>query len=644
MTDALARALSFAKYVGPVHPCRDKAPQLPHPLEQATRDLEQIATWWSGEFAGAQVGFYPAQAEVVVVDIDAAKGDETDGRTNLRAAGIKPPATLTYKTPSGGRHRIYRAPAGRALAPRNDTPVPRVDIRAANGNVIYYGPELTEAPELAPAPEWALIAAKRTAPRLGSDVPTWMRKLRKGDPRKAARNSAKRIKLDGTTHDTLLEVTSDLARRGALGEPGIRLLLERARARYVAHYPDSARHFDNALEGAVEYHGAPLKTSKSGKAKPPKIEASAGADVLDEVRHQVRRFVALPSEHHEVAVALWTAHVHLIGCFDNTPRLWLHSPEPGSGKTRALEVVAKMTPDPIEAQNVSVAYLARKLDETGGTSAAFLDEIDTVLDLRVKNASQEELRGILNAGYRRGATYGRAAVRGKVVVTEDIACFAPVALAGLGDIPDTIRTRAVAIPMRRRANDEQIEPFRQRVNGPELEVTRDRLAGWARSVRKIVAADPELPEGIADRDADVWEPLVAVADAAGGDWPRLAREAAVALVTASRERPTTLGIRLLADVRTILTDRDRITVFELLHELYNVEDGPWEDLGGKGAIAGKYLGRKFTDYDIRPARTIRPESSGSVTARGWLAIDFADAFRRYLPPTLTTFPIDRSTP
>lgn len=135
-------ALSLAKAGIPVHPCRDKAPLLKRPLDGATTDLEQIATWWGGEFPDAQVGYYPGMAGLVVIDVDE-KGD-VSGSANLAAAGLELPDTITYRTPSGGRHHIYRAPAGRALTGRNGHPVRGVDIRAGNANAIWYGAPLTD--------------------------------------------------------------------------------------------------------------------------------------------------------------------------------------------------------------------------------------------------------------------------------------------------------------------------------------------------------------------------------------------------------------------------------------------------------------------------------------------------------------------
>ena len=61
------------------------------------------------------------------------------------------------------------------------------------------------------------------------------------------------------------------------------------------------------------------------------------------------------------------------------------------------------------------------------------------------------MRGLLNAGHRKGAVAGRCVVRGKSVETVEYPAYCAVAMAGLGDLPDTILTRSVVIRMRRRA-------------------------------------------------------------------------------------------------------------------------------------------------------------------------------------------------
>ena len=372
----------------------------------------------------------------------------------------------------------------------------------------------------------------------------------------------------------------------------------------------------------------------------------AQTHVLDRVEQHLRRFVAYPSEAALVASVLWAAHTHALDCFDNTPRLAYLSPEPGSGKTRALEVLEAVVRNAVLTVNVSVSYLSRRIADEDNRPVVLFDEADTVFGPRASK-DNEELRGILNAGYRRGAITGRSVIRGKSVEYEDLPAFCAVALAGLGDLPDTVMTRAVVVRMRRRAPSEHVEPYRRRQHGVEGEMLGEALAEWVRDVEHLLeGAWPDLPEGIVDRNADVWEPLLSVADAAGGHWPARARQAAVELVTAAAERPATLGIRLLADLRTIF-DRhgaDALPTEVLLDDLHALDESPWADLKGKPLDArglSRYLSRYRTpDNPMRPV-VIRV---GDSTPRGYRREDLHDAWSRYLPtPTLSTPSPDPAT-
>src|SRR5215213_10564811 len=191
---------------------------------------------------------------------------------------------------------------------------------------------------------------------------------------------------------------------------------------------------------------------------------------LDEVEAFLGRFVAYPSEAARIAHTLWIAHTHFMDCWESTPRIAFLSPEPGSGKSRALEVTEPLVPRPVHAVNTSPAYLFRKLSDPAGPPTILYDEIDTVFGPSAKD--NEDIRGLLNAGHRRGATTGRCVMRGNVVTLEELPAYSAVALAGLGWLPDTILSRSVIIRMRRRHAGERVEGFRRRVHVHEGERVR----------------------------------------------------------------------------------------------------------------------------------------------------------------------------
>ncbi|MDN5380762.1 DUF3631 domain-containing protein [Streptomyces sp. LB8] len=359
-----------------------------------------------------------------------------------------------------------------------------------------------------------------------------------------------------------------------------------------------------------------------------------GAALLDEVEAFHRRFNVLPTDAAYAAVALWDAHAHLLDCFDSTPRLAFLSPEPGSGKTRALEIVETLVPQPMVAVNASAAALFRAVSGGNGRPTILFDEIDTIFG--PKAGDNEELRGFLNAGHRRtGVTY-RCVGDGGNQTVQAFPSYCAVAMAGLGSLPDTILTRSVIIRMRRRARNEKVEPFRARIHEAEGHKLRDRLAAWAEQVREsVMGAWPEMPEGVTDRPADVWEPLLAVADAAGGHWPGRAREACVTLVKASQANDKgSIGIRLLTDLRDhVLIGIDRLPTVAILDRLNALDDAPWADLNGK-PLDSRRLSKMLSEYvtaDGAPI-TSRNIKTGGGVLKGYYAADLYDAWQRYCPP------------
>ena len=366
--------------------------------------------------------------------------------------------------------------------------------------------------------------------------------------------------------------------------------------------------------------------AKTVERHPPTNVPTDGAALLEQVHTFLGRFVAYPSDDARVAHTLWIAHTHLMDAWESTPRLAFLSPEPASGKTRALEASEPLVPRPVEAVNVSPAYLFRKVADDNGRPTILFDEIDTVFGPKAKE--NEELRGLLNAGHRKGAVAGRCVVVGKQVKTEEIPAYCAVALAGLGGLPDTILTRSVVLRMRRRTADEKVEAWRRRIHAKQGEEIRDQVALWAAgALDKVIDKWPEMPAGVTDRDADVWEALLAVADVAGGTWPKRARVAAVTLVKETKESTPSLGVRLLADLRTVFAGADKLPTNTILHKLHQIDEAPWGDMRGK-PLNDHGLSRLLKYYFIKP-KVLR---IGEDVARGYAKQDFYDAWKRYLPP------------
>lgn len=344
---------------------------------------------------------------------------------------------------------------------------------------------------------------------------------------------------------------------------------------------------------------------------------------LDLLENYLRRFVAYPSEHALVAHTLWIAHTHLMDCWETTPRLAFMSQEKASGKTRALEVTALFVPGPLMAFNASPAAMVRVID--AGSRTILLDEIDGVFGSARAQEGSLDLRSVLNSGYRKGAMVPRCAPRTHEV--HELNAFAPVALAGLRDLPDTLASRSILIRMKRRAPDEKLESFRIRYAESQAEPIREALVEWCTEKEAdLLLAEPRLPDGVEDRDADLWEPLLAIADAAGGEWPKAAREAALYLTKEGAEEAVTSGVELLQHIKEAIESEKRISTKVLLDRLINREESPWADIRGKD-LNDRGLARRLKGFGIK-SKDIR---IGESVLKGFEFSDFTDAWRRYLP-------------
>lgn len=239
---------------------------------------------------------------------------------------------------------------------------------------------------------------------------------------------------------------------------------------------------------------------------------------------------------------------------------------------------------------------------------------------------------MLNAGHRRGAMAGRCVVSGNKVTTEELPAYCAVAMAGLYDLPDTVLARSVVIRMRRRAPAEVIEPYRRRIHGCLGNALRDRAAQWAETYR-LAGNYPDMPDGVEDRAADLWEPLCAVANAAGEIWQKRAFVAAVALVAQSQEAPPSMGLLLLADLRTIFKGHDQLPTETILQRLNDLNEAPWGDLKGK-PLDARGLANYLRVYGVKSG-TIRV---GGGTPRGYKSEDLWDVWARYMPPLHPTSP------
>ncbi|MER5368517.1 DUF3631 domain-containing protein [Streptomyces sp. NPDC002722] len=369
----------------------------------------------------------------------------------------------------------------------------------------------------------------------------------------------------------------------------------------------------------------------------PEIQDGGGAAgedtaLLDDLRTAIGQYVVLPSDEALTAVTLWVAASHIQPGLQHAPRLAVVGPTKGCGKSRLLDVLYETVHQPMMTVNTSPAVVFRVIGKNPPT--LLVDEADTIFG--PKAGDKEDLRGLLNAGHQRNRPAWR--ISGPEHKPTAFPTFAMAALAGIGDLPDTIMDRAIVIRMQKRKPGERITPFRSRYSVPKLHALRDRLADWLVPLRGTVAGSvPEMP--VEDRAADTWEPLVIAADLAGGHWPARARAACLAMTRNEvvQDEQTTLKTRLLRDIRRVFDQeagKEALRSQDLLAVLIQDAEAPWAEYGTKGLNA-YHLANLLRDFGISPAN-YRFENGRQ--AKAYARNQFVDAWARYCPAPAPSVP------
>ncbi|MBN1608663.1 MAG: DUF3631 domain-containing protein [Polyangiaceae bacterium] len=273
---------------------------------------------------------------------------------------------------------------------------------------------------------------------------------------------------------------------------------------------------------------------------------------------------------------------------------------------------------------MTAAVLPRKIEQVRPT--LLLDESDAAFKGEKEYA--ETLRGVLNSGHRQGGKTTVCVGQGADIGFKDFSVFCPKAIAGIGTLPDTVASRSIPIRLKRRAPGEKVERFRYEEAKADVRPLVDALEtfGQDEPIVELQISRPELPEQLGDRAADCWEPLLAIADLAGGDWSVGARNAALALSAGERIEEDSTGVRLLADIKQVFDDKDRLRTQDLLDGLHCIDEAPWGDWFGK-PLAHRALARLLHPYGVK-SKSIRIDDG---TPKGFMRDQFEDPWRRYLP-------------
>ncbi len=347
-----------------------------------------------------------------------------------------------------------------------------------------------------------------------------------------------------------------------------------------------------------------------------------GAELLDEIKATIQQYIICEPETC-VAASLWIVFTWIVDHVEVAPLAVITAPEKRCGKSQFLNLIGRLSRRPLVASNISPAATFRVIEAHSPT--LLIDEADTFFK------ENEQLRGIINSGHTRQLAYVIRTV-GDDHEPRQFSTWGAKAISGIGHLAETIMDRAVILELRRKLPGETVQRLRHAV-AYDFDRLASRLARFSEDAGPTIGqARPNLPESLNDRAQDNWEPLLAIADHACGEWPDIARHAALK-ISGTEQEATSLSAELLADIREVFENKKliRLTTAELLEALVGNDEAPWATYNRGKPMTPRQLGNRLREYGISSKDL---KISYANVKKGFNLEQFEDAFKRYLTPSL----------
>jgi hypothetical protein len=329
----------------------------------------------------------------------------------------------------------------------------------------------------------------------------------------------------------------------------------------------------------------------------------------------------------QVIYSLWIVFTHVYPQFEIAPRLVMVSEGPDSGKSTARKVASHLVYRPNAEALGTAAAIREYLDQGPGT--ILLDELD-YLDADARR----QLLKLWNLGHERGAKISLM-VKGRRKLVD---IYAPILGAGIGEVLErTQESRTFRLDMEPYTEETKPERRYDSSDVADLNLIYSYLRNFARTVKLNLKPDTM---GLIRRFADNAEGMLAVADACGPEWSKLARDAIMVFSDREKaEQPHFLIVKqglAIFDAAGLEQAADVMSTVQFNRELrlLDLPDARWSRYRGAGGMAYPHpitvpeqaalfrrKPNKIVSFDHWPAgKRVPGMSSSKVSRRGDLEV------------------------
>lgn len=371
---------------------------------------------------------------------------------------------------------------------------------------------------------------------------------------------------------------------------------------------------------------------KSAMESPPKSDAEKpwdspvdGAALLDEISGSYRRFIVLPPYAAD-AIAVYTLNTYVAAeCFHYCAIVLVVAPEHECGKGRVLDVAQALCRNTFRTANTSAAVLYRLVGSCEGHTTLLVDEIDSQAQ-----EQRENISNVLKSGFEKAGKSHRLEKDGDKMKLVEFSTYCPKICAGISieSFDRATISRSITIRMKKKTRAEKVDKFR-RFDGTEI---RRKCLRWATDNVELLRSMPQVqfpPELCSDRQEDIWEPLIWVAQACGKEWEDRAWKSCAGLTgnnAPATETTKHLLFRLCCEYVEKRRNCEHVPSQELVDYLNGLEDADFKDWRKGKGISQSKLAAFLNDYEIHPG----PFKCDGKSLRGYNRASFQDASARYL--------------
>jgi hypothetical protein len=311
----------------------------------------------------------------------------------------------------------------------------------------------------------------------------------------------------------------DPARRALLIGRVAALKISGVNRKFIEEYVEQRR-----CEAAAE-HEAAVEAARRGRLGAMKLDLAGLIVELEEFFSMRVWHPPHSSVHATIVEALFTVLTYCCEIFSGVPYLCLESAIPGCRKSTVLDLFSYVVFQVLYSAGLSRAVLVRQLDARRVT--LLLDESEW---LAGRSEAAETIRGVLHAGYRRGATY--QVCEGDDHELREFRVFGPKVFSAINGLTGALLDRCIVLHMEKPPANVTLVSASADDVGPVALPLREKLEAFGiQAQERLEALVRERPSGgywpeFRNREAEIWHPLLTIARACGPDIERRALEAA----------------------------------------------------------------------------------------------------------------------